>query len=52
MSWKRDVEEFLATRLPADVVERKCVRISSDKGLPTDVMERSCGRISSNKAAN
>ena len=31
MSWEADVEGSLATRLPTDVVGRRCGRISSDK---------------------
>ena len=31
MSWEGDVEEFLATRLPADVMGMRCGRISSYK---------------------
>ena len=31
MSWEGDVEGFLVTMLPTDVVGRRCGRISSDK---------------------
>ena len=33
MSWEGDVEGFLAKRLSADVVGRRCGRFSSDKAV-------------------
>ena len=51
MSREGDMAGFLATRLPTDVVGRRCGRISSDKAVIC-VMGRRCGRFSSDKAAN